>query len=692
MNYFSPLIYQKIGLISLLLLQTFFSSSANCFDKFSIDINQIQSNNWQINNASLSLQDINSPTQQLVLSIKQLALPEPFSQLTLLDVQCSIFSWQEKKVSCSQGQAKLKENMLDSSTFDFMFEMTDKKNSFSLSNIKIAKGSVSIEASLVNSAWQLNIHSNNLQLQQIQSLLFRFKLPIENITSGQVNADFNAVGNDDELQQLNIKLNVEKLSLEANQGALLTDSLGFDINLNASLQNGNWLWQTKGAVKQGEIYSEPVFLSVEQNPFQFNAKGSFQPQANISIQQANLAHQGIYDLNFSGILNLESAALINQAYITVDIRQLELFSQHYLAAFFEQTAMEGLSFSGQLFSELEIEQSKLIKASSLFKDLNVFDDKQRIAVEKANAEIYWTIDSEHHKPSLISWHQIKAGAIPIGSGKLKFLAKNQTIALLEKSAIPLLGGFLTIEQFNWLKETNKEPKISFMGDVSDLSLDQLTQALDVMPLSGQISGRIPAVDYKDNILSTNGELSIKVFDGEIRIKHLATSGIFTDFSKFYMDMAIENIDLYALTQKVQMGAIEGRVSGNVNNLYLENWHPITFYAWLGTPENDQSTHRISQKAVENIASIGGGGAADVISKGFLRFFDTFGYDKLGMGCYLNEGVCQLMGVEAAEQGYYLIKGGGIPRIDIIGYNPRVDWDVLLRRLARVVATDQVVIE
>jgi len=94
MNYFSPLIYQKIGLISLLLLQTFFSSSANCFDKFSIEINQIQSNNWQINNASLSLQDINSPTQQLVLSIKQLALPEPFSELTLLDVQCSIFSWQ----------------------------------------------------------------------------------------------------------------------------------------------------------------------------------------------------------------------------------------------------------------------------------------------------------------------------------------------------------------------------------------------------------------------------------------------------------------------------------------------------------------------------------------------------------------------------------------------------------------------
>ena len=137
--------------------------------------------------------------------------------------------------------------------------------------------------------------------------------------------------------------------------------------------------------------------------------------------------------------------------------------------------------------------------------------------------------------------------------------------------------------------------------------------------------------------------------------------------------------------------MEGRLSGHVRNLYLEDWHPVTFYAWFGTPEDDTSRHRISQKAVENITSIGGGGAADLLSRSFLRFFDNFRYDKLGIGCYLYQGVCQLMGVGTTRQGYIIVKGGGLPRIDVIGYNPRVDWSLLMERLKRVTGSNEAVI-
>ncbi|MDO9139855.1 MAG: hypothetical protein Q7U38_05965, partial [Methylobacter sp.] len=63
------------------------------------------------------------------------------------------------------------------------------------------------------------------------------------------------------------------------------------------------------------------------------------------------------------------------------------------------------------------------------------------------------------------------------------------------------------------------------------------------------------------------------------------------------------------------------------------------------------------------------------------------YDKLGLGCYLHDGVCQLMGVEALESGYVIISGGGLPRIDVIGYNSRVDWDVLIERLKRITTSE-----
>jgi hypothetical protein len=57
-------------------------------------------------------------------------------------------------------------------------------------------------------------------------------------------------------------------------------------------------------------------------------------------------------------------------------------------------------------------------------------------------------------------------------------------------------------------------------------------------------------------------------------------------------------------------------------------------------------------AVKNIVSIGSAGASDILSKSFLNIFETFGYDKIGLGCYLHNGVFQLMGVETTpEKGF-----------------------------------------
>ena len=61
-------------------------------------------------------------------------------------------------------------------------------------------------------------------------------------------------------------------------------------------------------------------------------------------------------------------------------------------------------------------------------------------------------------------------------------------------------------------------------------------------------------------------------------------------------------------------------------------------------------------------------------------FKSFSYKRLGMSCRLADGVCEMDGVAPAKRGFYLVEGGGIPRIDIIGYNRRVDWQELLGRL------------
>ncbi len=87
--------------------------------------------------------------------------------------------------------------------------------------------------------------------------------------------------------------------------------------------------------------------------------------------------------------------------------------------------------------------------------------------------------------------------------------------------------------------------------------------------------------------------------------------------------------------------------------------------------------------MENIGSIGGGGAGvtAALSSGFLRFFDDFNYDRLGISCRLQNEVCVMDGVAPAANGnYYLVKGKGVPRIDVIGSSRRVDWPRLVEQL------------
>ena len=128
----------------------------------------------------------------------------------------------------------------------------------------------------------------------------------------------------------------------------------------------------------------------------------------------------------------------------------------------------------------------------------------------------------------------------------------------------------------------------------------------------------------------------------------------------------------------------------MHELILKDWKPTTFDARFATPDDDGSRHRISQRAVENLASLGGGG--DVLTSIFLRVFEEFSYRRLGISCRLHNGVCEMDGVAPAERGYYIVEGGGLPpRIDVLGFNRRVDWEVLLNRVQQVVSTEGPVI-
>jgi hypothetical protein len=156
----------------------------------------------------------------------------------------------------------------------------------------------------------------------------------------------------------------------------------------------------------------------------------------------------------------------------------------------------------------------------------------------------------------------------------------------------------------------------------------------------------------------------------------------------YGDITARGLDLELITRTFEFGGITGRLDMDVTGLETFGISPVAFDLRAGTPRNDRSRHRISQRAVQNLSKLGGGGATAALQSGLLRFFEQFGYSRLGLGCQLRNDVCQISGIEPAPDGFYIMKGSGIPKLDIIGHNHRVEWLTFVSQIRNALANPE----
>jgi hypothetical protein len=334
-----------------------------------------------------------------------------------------------------------------------------------------------------------------------------------------------------------------------------------------------------------------------------------------------------------------------------------------------------------------------------------FDDGARkFALQGLSGNVLWRESPDDDEDAVLRsgaersslrWSGGSVLNLALGPSALQFTALGRQFRLLEPAHIPVLDGALDLES---LRVRNVGmPSVAFMVDatVQPISVRELCKAFGWPEFGGSVGGVVSKLRLRDGVVTLGTTLQAKVFDGSLAIKDLRLEDTFGKWPRFYSSIALDNLDLELVTSAFSFGRITGRLSGAINDLQLFNWQPIAFDANLFTPLNDRSKHRISQRAVENIGSIGGGGAGitQALSSSFMRFFDEFRYERLGLSCRLENEVCYMNGVAPAPNGgYYLVKGSGVPRIDVIGGARRVDWPRLVQQLIAVTESQGPVVE
>jgi hypothetical protein len=307
-----------------------------------------------------------------------------------------------------------------------------------------------------------------------------------------------------------------------------------------------------------------------------------------------------------------------------------------------------------------------------------YDDSTRTVVAKDDAR-----EAEAFTTRL-AWDRGRLYGIAFGGAALKLTTSGRGFRLLEPALIPVLDGGLAIDTLRMRHIGAPNMWLRLDARVEPISVALISKALGWPEFGGTISGRIPNASLDADVLTFGGNLEASVFGGRVVASEVRLESALGRHPKLATNVSVRNLDLQQVTGTFSFGEITGRLSGDVTGLELFDWQPVRFDARFATPADDRSRKRISQRAVQNLSSIGGngGGVAAALQTGFLRFFDTFPYKRLGLACRLENDVCTMSGVGPARGGgFYIVRGSGLPRIDIIGNGERVAWSRFVEQLA-----------
>ena len=650
---------------------------------------------------TLSADDVRSPLSDIKGVQISLTGPQASSlDITLAELAIQGKTWRNVRFSChrfrvNNGVIRCEDGTVRASgsaplPVTFHFSSLDKTLKVELKTTSDKAGEGwRLSARWGRAGWEGTLTVANGQAAQIAEFL-----PVAQIPSsahGKINGIVRMRGDAGGPVNLDVSLAVDELAFSDARGLHAGENISVEVNAKAVREDSEkanlWKWQADVNWPRGEVFWQPLYFLARGQ--RFNASGGLDENF-ARLDKGKLMLGGTNEVDFSGVLD-RSARTVRDFYLSADNLELAGLFREVLKPFLVNTPFAELKASGYAGIQWHYRNGSHELLDINLRDVSVEDENGRFSFDGVNAHIPWQADEGRNskKPDIII-ESSQLGRIPIGQVRipLEITGLDEFGLRIPRMTVPVLDGELTLWDFNASrqKDTGKLQgwQWQFSGQLSPVSMQKLTEALEIPSMQGTLSGEIPRVRFSGSTVEVEGALLIKVFDGTVLLWNLKVLDPLGRASSFMADVDMRNLDLGLLTGAFSFGNMQGRIDVAMHDLELFNWKPVKFDASLVSSPGDYP-RRISQAAVQNISSLGGSGAAAAIQRSFLGFFEEFGYSKIGWSCSLRNGICRMGGIESEPlpHGYLIVKGGGVPAITVIGYNRDVDWWELVNRLQRI---------
>jgi hypothetical protein len=571
-----------------------------------------------------------------------------------------------------------------------------KRLTFSAAPLRVASGSVNLKGELRGSAWTLDVDAGGISLAELRrhwSAELAALIPHDWTAEGQITHVQAKLAGRGSLSEAHVLAEIASVNLANPEGTVATQ--GLKSTLSADFARIDKGWKIRGDVRGhgGELLYGRMYWNFTGQNLASNFAGIWQDGA-LNLDSVNIRLGDLIQANARAVLNLRSGAWFRSLDAQIDKLDLGAVPAQTRAGLFLGSVVPQLEGHGQVRGRIFMENGVPVTLDLALDDVALNDRVAGLAIDGLDGHFLWHSAADHHStPGELTWRGGNFYGLAVGGSHIRFSGDGPDFRLLEAARIPLLDGALRINHLELKRVGGSEQSTDFDGELDPISMPILCKAFGWPSFAGTLAGSIPRLKLSQGELALGGALNAQIFGGHVAISGLSISDAFGARPKLKANVVIERLDLAAVTGAFSFGAITGRLSGQISELQLVGWEPTAFDARLYSTNDDRSKRRISQRAVENISSIGGGHSATAaLERGALRFFKEFGYEKLGLSCRLANDVCLLDGVESKAGGYYLVKGGGLPRIDVIGSARRVDWRTLVSSLKELPNSQAVVKE
>jgi hypothetical protein len=473
--------------------------------------------------------------------------------------------------------------------------------------------------------------------------------------------------------------------MEVNgRGQLGSPHIAADVSLDAS---------------SGEVLYDRFYLNLVANPFFSQGKLKYDSaKKHLKISNLKVGIREILEIDAEGRVDRQEGDPLLHLSLSILERPLRPLFQHFVLEPFkaEIPALNNLDIGGTFASNLSLDGNRTswrVMGHLTWRN-GVFSlPEKSVGLEGVDLELpIWYQSnlaggSNNAEKGNLSIKSMLIPSFPEQPLALELHAEPNRLYIESPTVLLVPGGTaqigpLEVEYIPGSRPFSVETSLSF--DAIDIS--PFLAKIWSNPLEGTMSGVLDPIVLEGDSLGSSGEVKITAFQGEIVLFDLGGSGLFGPVPLLKFGARVEDLSLADITKGTPFGEVRGILRGHVENVEITEGQPQSFDLLLETVEKSGTPQRISIKAVDNIALIGGAQSPFMGAAGILAsFFKQLPYKKIGMRASLKNDIFHINGTVLEGNREYLVKRGAFAGVNIINQNPdnRISFKDMVKRVKRV---------